>query len=61
MQRDGTCWCGGTRWHGRDAMRISVSNWSTTDADVDASLAAILRVASATADSFAERSTLSDQ
>ena len=61
VQRDGTCWCGGTRWHGRDAMRISVSNWSTTDADVDASLAAILRVASATADSFAERSTLSDQ
>jgi glutamate/tyrosine decarboxylase-like PLP-dependent enzyme len=48
VQRDGTCWCGGTRWHGRDAMRISVSNWSTTGADVDASLAAILRVAAAT-------------
>ena len=45
VQRDGTCWCGGTRWHGRDAMRISVSNWSTTEADVDQSLAAIVRVA----------------
>jgi glutamate/tyrosine decarboxylase-like PLP-dependent enzyme len=45
VQRDGTCWCGGTRWHGRDAMRISVSNWSTTSADVERSLAAIVRVA----------------
>jgi glutamate/tyrosine decarboxylase-like PLP-dependent enzyme len=41
VQRDGTCWCGPTTWHGRRAMRISVSNWSTTDADIDASLAAI--------------------
>lgn len=47
VQRDGTCWCGGTRWHGRDAMRISVSNWATTEADVDLSLAAILRAAAA--------------
>jgi glutamate/tyrosine decarboxylase-like PLP-dependent enzyme len=47
VQRDGTCWCGGTRWHGRDAMRISVSNWATTETDVDRSLAAILRAAAA--------------
>jgi glutamate/tyrosine decarboxylase-like PLP-dependent enzyme len=45
VQEDGTCWCGATVWRGRTAMRISVSNWSTTDADVDQSLAAILRVA----------------
>ena len=45
VQRDGTCWCGGTRWHGRDAMRISVSNWATTEDDVDQSIAAIARVA----------------
>lgn len=45
IQEDGTCWCGGTVWQGRTAMRISVSNWSTTDADVDASIAAILRCA----------------
>jgi hypothetical protein len=43
VQADGTCWLGGTTWHGKAAMRISVSNWSTTEADMDASAAAILR------------------
>jgi glutamate/tyrosine decarboxylase-like PLP-dependent enzyme len=46
IQRDGTCWCGGTVWQGQTAMRISVSSWATTDEDVDKSLAAMLRVAS---------------
>ena len=41
VQRDGTCWLGATRWHDRAAMRISISNWSTTEADVDRSAAAI--------------------
>jgi len=45
IQRDGTCWCGGTIWQGRRAMRISVCNWSTTSADVDVSLAAMLACA----------------
>lgn len=45
IQRDGTCWCGVTVWQGRTAMRISVSNWATTAADVDDSLAAMLRIA----------------
>ena len=45
IQEDGTCWCGGTVWKGRAAMRISVSNWSTTDEDVERSIAAILRAA----------------
>lgn len=45
LQRDGTCWCGITRWRGRTAMRISVSSWATTASDVERSLAAILRVA----------------
>jgi glutamate/tyrosine decarboxylase-like PLP-dependent enzyme len=45
VQRDGTCWCGPTHWRGRHAMRISVSGWSTTEADVERSLAAILRLA----------------
>jgi glutamate/tyrosine decarboxylase-like PLP-dependent enzyme len=48
VQAEGTCWCGGTVWKGRTALRISVSNWSTTDADVERSLAAILRVAAET-------------
>jgi len=45
IQRDGTCWCGGTEWQGHTAMRISVSSWATTDYDVDRSLEAILRIA----------------
>jgi len=45
IQEDGTCWCGGTVWKGRASMRISVSNWSTTDADVERSIEAILRAA----------------
>jgi glutamate/tyrosine decarboxylase-like PLP-dependent enzyme len=46
IQTDGTCWCGGTVWQGRTAMRISVSSWATTDEDVELSLAAMIRVAS---------------
>jgi glutamate/tyrosine decarboxylase-like PLP-dependent enzyme len=45
VQREGTCWCGATEWHGQTAMRISVSNWATTEDDVDRSLAAILNLA----------------
>jgi glutamate/tyrosine decarboxylase-like PLP-dependent enzyme len=44
VQDDGTCWCGGTTWKGRAAMRISVSSWATTDDDIERSLAAVLRV-----------------
>ena len=43
VQRDGTCWLGGTTWHGIAAMRISVSNWATSEEDVERSAAAILR------------------
>jgi glutamate/tyrosine decarboxylase-like PLP-dependent enzyme len=45
IQADGTCWCGATQWQGQTAMRISVSNWSTTEDDIDASATAILRLA----------------
>ena len=45
IQRDGTCWCGGTVWHGHTAMRISVSCWATTDDDVERSVAAMIRIA----------------
>ena len=45
VQRDGTCWMGGTTWRGRRYMRISVSNADTTESDVDRSVAAVLRVA----------------
>ena len=41
-QADGTCWMGETTWHGKVAMRLSVSNWSTTREDIDRSVDAIL-------------------
>lgn len=47
LQGDGTCWMGGTTWRGRRYMRISVSNWSTTKADVDRSVDAIRRMLAA--------------
>ena len=43
VQRSGECWCGGTTWHNRAAMRISLSSWVTTDDDVERSLSAILQ------------------
>jgi glutamate/tyrosine decarboxylase-like PLP-dependent enzyme len=43
VQADGTCWVGGTLWQGRTAMRISVCSWATTEADVEASVTAMLR------------------
>jgi glutamate/tyrosine decarboxylase-like PLP-dependent enzyme len=45
VQAGGTCWLGGTAWRGMAAMRISVSNWSTTTRDVDRSIDAILTAA----------------
>jgi glutamate/tyrosine decarboxylase-like PLP-dependent enzyme len=45
LQRDGTCWCGGTVWQGQTAMRISVSSWATTAEDVELSLEAMRRAA----------------
>jgi len=45
VQAEGTCWCGGTVWKGRKAMRIRVSSWATTDSDVERSLDAILTLA----------------
>jgi glutamate/tyrosine decarboxylase-like PLP-dependent enzyme len=46
VQKDGTCWCGGTEWQGQVAMRISVSSWSTSEDDISRSLKAIIRIAS---------------
>jgi glutamate/tyrosine decarboxylase-like PLP-dependent enzyme len=43
VQASGEAWMGGTSWHGMGAMRISVSNWSTTEADIDRTADAILR------------------
>ncbi|PYV71454.1 MAG: hypothetical protein DMG97_16265 [Acidobacteria bacterium] len=45
IQADGTCWAGGTTWHGQAAMRICFSSWATTQSDVEMSVDAILRAA----------------
>jgi glutamate/tyrosine decarboxylase-like PLP-dependent enzyme len=45
LQAEGTCWCGGTVWQGRTAMRISVSSWATTEEDVERCLETMLRIA----------------
>ena len=45
VQQEQVCWLGGSRWHGMDAMRISVSNWSTTEEDIDRSADSIIRAA----------------
>jgi hypothetical protein len=45
LMADGTAWMTGSRWHDRAVLRISVSNWSTTDDDVARSLTALGRAA----------------
>jgi glutamate/tyrosine decarboxylase-like PLP-dependent enzyme len=45
IQNDGTCWCGGTVWQGKTAMRISICSWATTEDDVKKSLNAMIRIA----------------
>jgi glutamate/tyrosine decarboxylase-like PLP-dependent enzyme len=42
VQEEGTCWVGGTKWQGQVAMRVSISNWSTTAEDIERSAEAIL-------------------
>jgi glutamate/tyrosine decarboxylase-like PLP-dependent enzyme len=44
VQHEGTCWLGGTVWHGMAAMRISVSNWATSEDDAARSATAIVQV-----------------
>ena len=47
IQQDGRCWCGGTVWQDRTAMRISICSWATTDEDVELSLQVMLDAARA--------------
>jgi glutamate/tyrosine decarboxylase-like PLP-dependent enzyme len=41
LQQEGTCWAGPTRWQGHHAIRISVSGWATTGADIDRAATAL--------------------
>jgi glutamate/tyrosine decarboxylase-like PLP-dependent enzyme len=45
LQKEGTCWCSGSVWHGRACMRISVSSWATTELDVSRSADTIVHIA----------------
>ena len=54
VQRDGTCWCGGTEWQGHTAMRVSVSCYQTTEEDIDRSVAAVVRIARARGGSISD-------
>ncbi len=45
IQEDGRCWCGGTVWKGKTAMRISVSSWMTTEEDIQYCSEAIIEIA----------------
>ena len=45
LQEAGDCWCGGTRWHGREAMRISISSWATTQDDLEISFRSMMKAA----------------
>ena len=47
VQDDGTLWLGSTTWRGERLLRVSVSNWSTTEEDVDRCVDAIARARTA--------------
>jgi len=45
MLADGTAWTSGSRWHDHAVLRVALCNWSTTDEDVEVTLAALRRAA----------------
>lgn len=55
IQQSGVCWVGATTWRGERLLRISVSNWSTTEQDVDVSVETVARVAAEAKADFASR------
>ena len=45
VQAEGTCWLATTEWQGRTLLRMSLSSRATTEADIDESVASVLRQA----------------
>ncbi len=45
IQKDGTCYCSGTRWKDESAMRISISSWATTESDINLCADTIIGIA----------------
>ena len=58
IQEDGTCWAGGTTWHSMHAMRISVSNWSTWENDIDIAASAMIQCHKSAAAQWPERAAV---
>ena len=46
IRETGEAFFGGTTWRGKRCMRVSVSNWQATDADVERAVATVRRVLS---------------
>jgi len=38
IQKLRVCWCGGSKWQGRDVIRLSICSWTTTEEDVSLSV-----------------------
>ena len=55
LQEAGECWCGGTVWQSRTAIRISVCCWATTPADIDRTVAAFVQARNETDGARGER------
>jgi glutamate/tyrosine decarboxylase-like PLP-dependent enzyme len=47
IQRSGECWCGGSLWHGKAVIRISVCDWATTPKEIDRSVRAFVKARAA--------------
>ncbi len=47
VQESGEAWMSGSVWQGRQAIRLSVSNWQTSEGDIDRTIAAFAAAAAA--------------
>lgn len=52
VQSDGRCWLGTTTWRGQAALRVSIYNWSTTEAEIAVALESLARAVRAESDGF---------
>jgi glutamate/tyrosine decarboxylase-like PLP-dependent enzyme len=43
IQEMRVCWCGGSKWNGKDVIRVSVCSWATTARDVSISVASFTK------------------
>jgi glutamate/tyrosine decarboxylase-like PLP-dependent enzyme len=46
IQKLRVCWCGGSKWHGKDVIRLSICSWTTTKEDVSLSVKSFIEARS---------------